>query len=100
MIHIFLQHINELSNKIDLNLTLQKAEAIYSQLSNSANIPNATRSIIGLPLQPEPEKTEEAIEAPTNGTNHGNGTEPFYSVGFCTNTEELAYETSINLNYN
>lgn len=86
-----------------MNLTLQKADAIVTQLSTAGNIPNSTRLILGLPLEPEPEveKPEEAVEAPLNETNQVvNGNIPFYSIGFCANTEELAYETSLNFSYN
>ncbi|XP_017088977.2 small G protein signaling modulator 1 [Drosophila bipectinata] len=47
-----LKHVNELSGNIDVQKTLEIAEAIYLQLKASETLPNDIRSIIGEPLLP------------------------------------------------
>ncbi|XP_017004704.2 uncharacterized protein Tbc1d15-17 [Drosophila takahashii] len=47
-----LKHVNELSGNIDVQKTLQIAEAIYLQLKASETLPNDIRCIIGEPLLP------------------------------------------------
>ncbi|ALC38546.1 CG11490 [Drosophila busckii] len=47
-----LKHVNDLSGSIDLQRTLETAEAIYLQLKASEALPNDLRHIIGEPLLP------------------------------------------------
>ncbi|KAH8352409.1 hypothetical protein KR084_003953 [Drosophila pseudotakahashii] len=47
-----LKHVNELSGNIDVQKTLQIAEAIYLQLKGSETLPNDIRCIIGEALLP------------------------------------------------
>ncbi|XP_017068451.1 TBC1 domain family member 17 [Drosophila eugracilis] len=47
-----LKHVNELAGNVDVQKTLQIAEAIYLQLKASETLPNDIRSIIGEPLLP------------------------------------------------
>jgi len=47
-----LKHVNELSGNVDVQKTLQIAEAIYLQLKASETLPNDIRCIIGEPLLP------------------------------------------------
>ncbi|XP_068146402.1 uncharacterized protein Tbc1d15-17 [Drosophila tropicalis] len=47
-----LKHVNELSGNIDVQRTLEIAEAIYLQLKASETLPNDIRQIIGEPLLP------------------------------------------------
>ncbi|XP_017151498.1 TBC1 domain family member 17 [Drosophila miranda] len=59
-----LKHVNELSGHIDVQRTLEIAEAIYLQLKASETLPNDIRLIIGEPLLPPVagEEPEEAID--------------------------------------
>ena len=43
------QHINELSNKINVEATLSKTEGMYNQLKASKDVPDAVREVLGLP---------------------------------------------------
>ena len=42
------QHINDLSDKINLTATLSKAEGIYNQLKSSQDIPDGVREVLGI----------------------------------------------------
>ncbi|KAH8328448.1 hypothetical protein KR067_009567 [Drosophila pandora] len=59
-----LKHVNELSGNIDVQKTLEIAEAIYLQLKASETLPNDIRSIIGEPLLPAAagEEVDGALE--------------------------------------
>lgn len=47
-----MQHINDLSNHIDLSSTLSKAEGIYCQLMSAEDqLPDNVRVVIGLEVQ-------------------------------------------------
>lgn len=58
-----LQHVNDLSMRIDLEKTLALAESLYLQVMFAEEkLPNSIRSIMGLPELPELEQSSENIE--------------------------------------
>ena len=98
------QHVNDLSQHIELPWTLSKAEGIYLQLISVApHLPNNIRTIIGLePLNRTPESCDLDISngssvSPSNGESSFQQPESDGNVKFGDN--EVSFERGLNLSY-
>lgn len=102
-----MQHINDLANNLDLEPILRKAEGIYLQIKTAARIPNPVREIIGLEPLPELEISETETENNENNQTNGNNAEAVHNgihgnidtISFSVDTQELAFEQSMNMQY-
>jgi hypothetical protein len=98
-----LQHINDLSQNIELDSTLSKAEGIYHQLTSAVQLPDVARKIIGLdPLgAPDGEEQKDSVQLTNveSGLKVEEGPESLETVTFEPSTGEIAYERSLNLHY-
>jgi len=78
-----LRHVNDLAMRIDLELTLTRAEAMYLQVSTpevTDKLPNKLRVILGLPEKEEPlnetmEIVEEAASSSQSTPHHSTNAE-------------------------
>jgi hypothetical protein len=102
-IFFYLQHINDLSLHIELDSTLSKAEGIYHQLTSAVCLPDVARKIIGLDPLGGSDTLEQKESVQTTDVENGlkveEGPESLETVTFGTNTEEVAFERSLNFNY-
>ncbi|OXA63378.1 GTPase-activating protein GYP7 [Folsomia candida] len=73
-----LRHVNDLSMRIDLEKTLALAEALYRQvMAVEAKLPNAIRTIIGLPEIEEPALDNlEVVQGPSASPRQRKSTSP------------------------
>lgn len=98
-----MQHINDLSQNIELDSTLSKAEGIYHQLTSAVQLPDVARKIIGLdPLgAPDGEEQKDSVQLTNveSGLKVEEGPESLETVTFEPSTGEIAYERSLNLHY-
>lgn len=63
-----LKHINDTSQRLDLEQTLRSAQAIYEQLAASPGVPAAILRLLGLPIPEQEDALELAEEAKTQDT--------------------------------
>lgn len=95
-----MQHINDLSQNIDINEALAKAESIYHQLTAAAEIPDNVRCIIGLqPLHPDEngaDTDDSDIDIAKDQQCNGHSLE---TVTLTSSLGEASYERGLELNY-
>ncbi|XP_066599731.1 TBC1 domain family member 15 isoform X1 [Prorops nasuta] len=102
-----LKHINDLSNHIELQWTLSKAEGIYHQLMSVSNeLPDRIRVIIGLePLNKSSRDIELVDETNNDNTTHENpsssstGENNADTTNIRFGNNEVSFERGLNLSY-
>ena len=102
-ISYFLQHVNELSLRIDLGSTLCKAEGLYAQLFQTENtLPDPVRTIIGFePLHKEDVDSEDddMDDDDEGGSAHTEHDSSIETVSIGALGGEVAFDRGINLQF-
>lgn len=94
------QHINDLSQRIDLNLMLSKAEGIYEQIISASHLTNSVRYILGLEIIPDEFTVAENINSEEEDVDNivNNISPTSESIHFHPDAE-VAFTRSIDLSY-
>lgn len=87
------QHINDLSQNIDLQEILCKAEGIYHQVISASQLTDNIRTIIGLEIIQRP-LSDDSIENELPDIYENAGV-----ISMSPNREEVAYENAISASF-